>query len=169
MQGFMQPSVAAQTHSGIFLHSRTEECVVPPRALTGSDPVCYTEKETNLRSFILRDLLPSSVDSYYRYTGSLTTPPCSKVVEWIIFSRPVYLSHSQVRLVNTHTRARSQTAIFFTHSQIPFAHSQWITRCPTVSAHKQFFSLILSFFFSLPSLLPNSSAYETITAYIEDE
>lgn len=54
------------------------------------------EKETSLRSFILRDLLPSSVDGYYRYTGSLTTPPCSKVVEWIIFSRPVYLSHSQV-------------------------------------------------------------------------
>uniref|UniRef100_A0A7N6BMF3 protein-tyrosine-phosphatase n=1 Tax=Anabas testudineus TaxID=64144 RepID=A0A7N6BMF3_ANATE len=57
--------------------------------------------ETNLRSFILRDLLPSSVDSYYRYTGSLTTPPCSKVVEWIIFSRPVYLSHSQVCLAHT--------------------------------------------------------------------
>uniref|UniRef100_A0A3Q3N2U7 protein-tyrosine-phosphatase n=1 Tax=Mastacembelus armatus TaxID=205130 RepID=A0A3Q3N2U7_9TELE len=54
------------------------------------------EKETNLRSFILRDLLPSSVNSYYRYTGSLTTPPCSKVVEWIVFSRPVYLSHSQL-------------------------------------------------------------------------
>uniref|UniRef100_A0A667YR14 protein-tyrosine-phosphatase n=1 Tax=Myripristis murdjan TaxID=586833 RepID=A0A667YR14_9TELE len=58
--------------------------------------VSYPEKETNLRSFILRDLLPSSLDSYYRYTGSLTTPPCSKVVEWIIFSRPVYLSHSQL-------------------------------------------------------------------------
>uniref|UniRef100_A0A665V0N4 protein-tyrosine-phosphatase n=1 Tax=Echeneis naucrates TaxID=173247 RepID=A0A665V0N4_ECHNA len=61
-----------------------------------------TEKETNLRSFILRDLLPSSVDSYYRYTGSLTTPPCSKVVEWIIFSRPVYLSPSQVCPVHAH-------------------------------------------------------------------
>uniref|UniRef100_A0A669DKT8 protein-tyrosine-phosphatase n=1 Tax=Oreochromis niloticus TaxID=8128 RepID=A0A669DKT8_ORENI len=58
------------------------------------------KKETYLRSFVLRDLLPSSVDSYYRYTGSLTTPPCSKVVEWIIFSRPVYLSHSQVRQVH---------------------------------------------------------------------
>uniref|UniRef100_A0A671WF34 protein-tyrosine-phosphatase n=1 Tax=Sparus aurata TaxID=8175 RepID=A0A671WF34_SPAAU len=52
--------------------------------------------ETNLRSFILRDLLPSSVDGYYRYAGSMTTPPCSQPVEWIIFSRPVYLSHSQL-------------------------------------------------------------------------
>uniref|UniRef100_A0AAQ6A3C2 protein-tyrosine-phosphatase n=1 Tax=Amphiprion ocellaris TaxID=80972 RepID=A0AAQ6A3C2_AMPOC len=56
----------------------------------------FFEVRHHLESFILRDLLPSSVDSYYRYTGSLTTPPCSKVVEWIIFSRPVYLSHSQL-------------------------------------------------------------------------
>ncbi|KAE8298488.1 Receptor-type tyrosine-protein phosphatase gamma [Larimichthys crocea] len=64
--------------------------------IQGLKGVVHHEKETNLRSFILRDLLPSSADSYYRYTGSLTTPPCSKVVEWIIFSRPVYLSHSQL-------------------------------------------------------------------------
>uniref|UniRef100_A0A672I9N9 protein-tyrosine-phosphatase n=1 Tax=Salarias fasciatus TaxID=181472 RepID=A0A672I9N9_SALFA len=64
--------------------------------IQGLKGVVHHEKETNLRSFILRDLLPSSVDSYYRYTGSLTTPPCSKVVEWIIFSRPVYVSHSQL-------------------------------------------------------------------------
>ncbi|XP_070693730.1 receptor-type tyrosine-protein phosphatase gamma [Pempheris klunzingeri] len=64
--------------------------------IQGLKGVVHHEKETNLRSFILRDLLPSSLDSYYRYTGSLTTPPCSKVVEWIIFSRPVYLSHSQL-------------------------------------------------------------------------
>ncbi|XP_034536847.1 receptor-type tyrosine-protein phosphatase gamma [Notolabrus celidotus] len=64
--------------------------------IQGLKGVVHHEKETHLRSFILRDLLPSSVDSYYRYTGSLTTPPCSKVVEWIIFSRPVYLSYSQL-------------------------------------------------------------------------
>ncbi|XP_058487376.1 receptor-type tyrosine-protein phosphatase gamma-like isoform X1 [Solea solea] len=64
--------------------------------IQGLKGVVHHEKETHLRSFILRDLLPASVDSYYRYTGSLTTPPCSKVVEWIIFSRPVYLSYSQL-------------------------------------------------------------------------
>uniref|UniRef100_A0A3P8UDH5 protein-tyrosine-phosphatase n=1 Tax=Cynoglossus semilaevis TaxID=244447 RepID=A0A3P8UDH5_CYNSE len=64
--------------------------------IQGLKGVVHHEKETNLRSFILRDLLPSSLDSYYRYTGSLTTPPCSKVVEWIVFSRPVYLSHTQL-------------------------------------------------------------------------
>ncbi|KAM8868559.1 receptor-type tyrosine-protein phosphatase gamma [Synchiropus picturatus] len=64
--------------------------------IQGLKGVVHHEKETNIRSFILRDLLPSSVNSYYRYTGSLTTPPCSKVVEWIVFSKPVYLSHTQL-------------------------------------------------------------------------
>ncbi|XP_033821849.1 receptor-type tyrosine-protein phosphatase gamma [Periophthalmus magnuspinnatus] len=64
--------------------------------IQGLKGVVHHEKETNLRSFVLRDLLPSSVDSYFRYTGSLTTPPCSKVVEWIIFSKPVYVSLSQL-------------------------------------------------------------------------
>ncbi|XP_068598169.1 receptor-type tyrosine-protein phosphatase gamma-like [Brachionichthys hirsutus] len=64
--------------------------------IQGLKGVVHHDKETNLRSFILRDLLPSSVNGYYRYTGSLTTPPCSKVVEWIVLSRPVYLSHAQL-------------------------------------------------------------------------
>ncbi|KAI7794769.1 putative receptor-type tyrosine-protein phosphatase gamma [Triplophysa rosa] len=58
--------------------------------------VVHHEKETFLEPFVLRDLLPSSLGSYYRYIGSLTTPPCSKVVEWIVFSRPVFLSYKQL-------------------------------------------------------------------------
>ncbi|XP_048878342.1 receptor-type tyrosine-protein phosphatase gamma-like isoform X1 [Brienomyrus brachyistius] len=64
--------------------------------IRGLKGVVHHEKETSLEPFVLRDLLPSSLGSYYRYTGSLTTPPCSKVVEWIVFSRPVYLSHQQL-------------------------------------------------------------------------
>lgn len=56
----------------------------------------FSEKETFLEPFVLRDLLPSSIGSYYRYAGSLTTPPCSKSVEWIVFSRPVFVSSRQV-------------------------------------------------------------------------
>ncbi|KAJ7405539.1 Receptor-type tyrosine-protein phosphatase gamma [Willisornis vidua] len=53
------------------------------------------KKETFLDPFVLRELLPTSLGSYYRYTGSLTTPPCSEIVEWIIFRRPVPISYHQ--------------------------------------------------------------------------
>lgn len=57
------------------------------------------EKETFLDPFVLRDLLPASLGSYYRYAGSLTTPPCSEIVEWIVFRKPVPISYHQVCLV----------------------------------------------------------------------
>uniref|UniRef100_A0AAQ4NN36 protein-tyrosine-phosphatase n=1 Tax=Gasterosteus aculeatus aculeatus TaxID=481459 RepID=A0AAQ4NN36_GASAC len=62
----------------------------------GLKGVVHHEKETVLEPFVLKDLLPSALGSYYRYTGSLTTPPCSKVVEWILFSRPIFVSYKQL-------------------------------------------------------------------------
>jgi len=41
------------------------------------------------------DLLPSD-RSYYRYEGSLTTPPCSEGVKWHVLSHPVTLSADQI-------------------------------------------------------------------------
>ncbi|XP_013987792.1 receptor-type tyrosine-protein phosphatase gamma [Salmo salar] len=78
-----------------FEVGRRDNPAVEP-IIQGLKRVVHHEKETFLSSFVLRDLLPSSLGSYYRYTGSLTIPPCSKVVEWIILSRPVFLSHSQL-------------------------------------------------------------------------
>uniref|UniRef100_A0A8C0BIY1 Receptor-type tyrosine-protein phosphatase gamma n=1 Tax=Buteo japonicus TaxID=224669 RepID=A0A8C0BIY1_9AVES len=64
----------------------------------GLKGVVHHEKETFLDPFVLRDLLPTSLGSYYRYAGSLTTPPCSEIVEWIVFRKPVPISYHQVCL-----------------------------------------------------------------------
>eukprot|EP00070_Physeter_catodon_P027540 XP_028334434.1 receptor-type tyrosine-protein phosphatase gamma isoform X5 [Physeter catodon] len=76
---------------------------VSPRDNSALDPiihglkgVVHHEKETFLDPFVLRDLLPASLGSYYRYTGSLTTPPCSEIVEWIVFRTPVPISYHQL-------------------------------------------------------------------------
>uniref|UniRef100_A0A8B9JXY7 protein-tyrosine-phosphatase n=1 Tax=Astyanax mexicanus TaxID=7994 RepID=A0A8B9JXY7_ASTMX len=78
----------------VFFQVRDNPAVDP--IIHGLRGVVHHEKETFLEPFVLRDLLPSNIGSYYRYVGSLTTPPCSKVVEWIVFSRPVFLSYKQV-------------------------------------------------------------------------
>ncbi len=41
------------------------------------------------------DLLPPTRASY-RYAGSLTTPPCSEGVRWIVFTEPIELSPVQI-------------------------------------------------------------------------
>ncbi len=42
-----------------------------------------------------RDLLPRD-RSYYRYMGSLTTPPCSEGVNWFFLTQPITVSMEQV-------------------------------------------------------------------------
>jgi len=43
-----------------------------------------------------RDLLPKNTD-YYRYDGSLTTPPCTEGVRWFVMKQPVTISKQQVK------------------------------------------------------------------------
>jgi len=43
----------------------------------------------------LNALLPKERD-YYRFNGSLTTPPCTEGVRWLVMKKPVTLSKSQV-------------------------------------------------------------------------
>ena len=41
------------------------------------------------------DLLPADRD-YYRFNGSLTTPPCSEGVRWLVMKQPVKVSKQQI-------------------------------------------------------------------------
>ncbi len=43
-----------------------------------------------------KDLLPKSLE-YYRFNGSLTTPPCTEGVRWFVLKEPVQMSAEQVK------------------------------------------------------------------------
>ncbi|XP_050541805.1 carbonic anhydrase-like [Daktulosphaira vitifoliae] len=45
----------------------------------------------------IRSMLPESTELYFTYKGSLTTPPCLEVVQWIDFKQPIWLSHNQIQ------------------------------------------------------------------------
>jgi carbonic anhydrase len=41
-------------------------------------------------------LLPDSTD-YYRFNGSLTTPPCTEGVTWLVMKQPITASKAQIK------------------------------------------------------------------------
>ncbi|KAJ8312846.1 hypothetical protein KUTeg_010219 [Tegillarca granosa] len=49
-----------------------------------------------LDSFPLASILPRNMRDFYRYRGSLTTPPCYESVVWTIFKTPEEISEFQL-------------------------------------------------------------------------
>ncbi|CAG6015353.1 unnamed protein product [Menidia menidia] len=52
-------------------------------------------------AFDVRSLLPNNLGRYYRYNGSLTTPPCYQSVIWTLFHERVQISKAQLLKLET--------------------------------------------------------------------
>ena len=53
------------------------------------------DEPATLAGFDLRALLPDGA-GYFRYDGSLTTPPCSEVVSWVVMTESISVSQEQL-------------------------------------------------------------------------
>ena len=58
-------------------------------------PAKVGEVVTLQRSVDVSDMLPTD-RSYYRFAGSLTTPPCSEGVRWLVLKQPMTASKAQI-------------------------------------------------------------------------
>uniref|UniRef100_A0A8C6PLV6 Carbonic anhydrase XIV n=1 Tax=Nothobranchius furzeri TaxID=105023 RepID=A0A8C6PLV6_NOTFU len=59
-------------------------------------------------AFDVQSLFPEDLGRYYRYNGSLTTPPCYQSVIWTVFHERVQISKAQVSLK---THEKNQTCL----------------------------------------------------------
>ncbi len=53
------------------------------------------ELESDANLYDIKALMPEE-KSYYRFKGSLTTPPCSENVKWFLFKTPLTVSKEQI-------------------------------------------------------------------------
>ncbi|XP_065926241.1 nacrein-like protein [Magallana gigas] len=51
-----------------------------------------SEESPISKTLTLLDLLPPDLEKFYTYEGSLTTPPCSETVTWIVMKCPITVS-----------------------------------------------------------------------------
>uniref|UniRef100_A0A8C5UFE1 Carbonic anhydrase n=1 Tax=Malurus cyaneus samueli TaxID=2593467 RepID=A0A8C5UFE1_9PASS len=73
--------------------------------------VKYKDQKVLVPGFDIQELLPDRLDEYYRYEGSLTTPPCYPSVLWTVFRHPVKISQEQLLAL--------ETAMYCTESDDP--------------------------------------------------
>ncbi|KAG7476508.1 hypothetical protein MATL_G00083760 [Megalops atlanticus] len=77
---------------GIGLHENENY----EKILSSLADVSIEESDTEIPGFNVRYLLPNSLDRFYRYNGSLTTPPCFQTVNWTIFNDTITVSRKQL-------------------------------------------------------------------------
>uniref|UniRef100_A0A671KJ48 Si:ch211-173d10.4 n=1 Tax=Sinocyclocheilus anshuiensis TaxID=1608454 RepID=A0A671KJ48_9TELE len=78
---------------GFFIVSRIYRVHLLEGSITISNDNLFRKYSTILEPFSMHQLLKGvDLSKYYRYNGSLTTPPCDEAVVWTIFKDPIRIS-----------------------------------------------------------------------------
>lgn len=81
---------------GVFLDINGTDNTKLDSIIDGLANIREPGSEASITPFPLKDLLPTNMNDFYRYKGSLTTPTCNEVVTWTVFSNPIGISSTQM-------------------------------------------------------------------------
>nr|XP_020473710.1 carbonic anhydrase 6 isoform X2 [Monopterus albus] len=65
--------------------------------ISNLDKIKYADQSMNISFIDVRSMLPENLNHFFRYEGSLTTPPCYESILWTVFDTPITLSQNQIR------------------------------------------------------------------------
>lgn len=99
-----------ELHMVHYSEERNEYAVLAVLGYEGNPSPAYEVLESHLplakgetklidQAYDLSDALPHAMTPRFHYEGSLTTPPCSENVHWVVFEEPFMLSYEQVKLL----------------------------------------------------------------------
>ncbi|XP_070451786.1 carbonic anhydrase 9 isoform X7 [Equus przewalskii] len=77
-----------------------EENSAYEQLLSHLEEITEEDSETWIPGLDVSALLPSDLSRYFRYEGSLTTPPCAQGVIWTVFNQTVRLSAKQLHTLS---------------------------------------------------------------------
>ncbi|XP_073495582.1 carbonic anhydrase 14 isoform X3 [Phyllobates terribilis] len=107
---------------GILIETGSDDNAAYGNIISHLDKVTYVDQSVSVPSFNIEVLLPEGLDQYFRYGGSLTTPPCYESVLWTVFYNKVQISMSQME--------KLQTMLYSTKSNSPSVVLQSNVRHP---------------------------------------
>jgi len=79
----------------MFKISEQDNPILAP-IIDGLKRIQHAGDKTTIRSFPMSTLLPEQTNKYFRYYGSLTTPPCAESVVWTLFLHTQTISSAQL-------------------------------------------------------------------------
>uniref|UniRef100_A0A915PTL7 Carbonic anhydrase n=1 Tax=Setaria digitata TaxID=48799 RepID=A0A915PTL7_9BILA len=94
-QGLTNPNKIAVL--GVFFMLGTDDKALYPECSILNKLIEPAESQL-IQGILLDDKLPKNRKSFWRYAGSLTTPPCSEIVTWTIFTEPITITKFQLAL-----------------------------------------------------------------------
>ncbi|NP_001342680.1 carbonic anhydrase 14 isoform 3 [Mus musculus] len=100
-QSYSSLSEAAQKPQGlavlgILIEVGETENPAYDHILSRLHEIRYKDQKTSVPPFSVRELFPQQLEQFFRYNGSLTTPPCYQSVLWTVFNRRAQISMGQL-------------------------------------------------------------------------